>query len=63
MMSLRCNQVWFDKSATVSTCAVPGNMSTGAASTGGYPSWAKSFKSLASVAGSQETYTTRCGPN
>ena len=41
--------------ATVSTFAVPGNISTAAARTAQYPSCANSFTSRARVAGSQET--------
>ena len=39
----------------VSTCAVPGNISTAAARTARYPKPAKSFTSRPRVAGSQET--------
>ena len=49
------------KRATVSTCEVRGNISTGVYSLREYPFSAKILISLARVAGSQETYTARSG--
>ena len=53
-----CDFLW-DKSTTVSTCTVCGNISTGCTSFTVYPFSTKNFISLAKVAGLHDTYTTR----